>query len=174
MNEMTFTKPRSDCDTSRYHAPDVMASEEEVSRFLGALVDLLHPDHVLETGSYLGYTSEAIGRALANQGYGHLDSLEVNCGLSEQARLMCLGLPVTVHHANSLTFVPQHLYDLVFLDSDKADRVIELERFQAYASSRAVVAVHDSRHPSLRDAIRTHLQAIQFPTPRGLALGVFK
>lgn len=169
VSEATFTPPKADCDPSRYSAPDNMASETEVSQFLAALCVVLRPQNVLETGSYLGHTSEAMGRALV--GYGHLDSLERNPAHALIASQKCMGLPVTIHTGNSLSFNPQVIYDLFFIDSDRHDRVQELERFRRFASPKAMVAVHDSRDLTLGEAIRKHLKAVYLPTPRGLALG---
>lgn len=168
MNEALFTPPRDDCDTSRYSAPDVMGSEREVSRFLAALVDLLHPEYVLETGSYLGHTSQAIGEALFKQGYGHLDSIEIDEDDAERARMTCFGLPVTIHTCDSRAFVSDHRYDLMFFDSSIGDREAEMRRFRNYASNRCVWVLHDSRNPNL-----AKLGGFQLPTPRGLSLGRF-
>lgn len=169
MNEALFTPERPDCDVSHYSAPDVMASEVEVSRFVGALVDLLHPNRVLETGTYLGHTAGAIGFALRSQHFGHLDTIEQDATLAETARRKLTHLPVTVHRCHSLDFIPEYTYDLFFLDSDIEDRVKELSHFRRFASRRAVVALHDSRNATLQRALRDFAY-VDFPTPRGLAL----
>lgn len=168
MNEATWTPVRPDCDTTRWSAPDNMGSESEVSEFLAALVRLLHPDRVLETGTYLGFTAARIGKALKNQGYGHLDSLEVDPSFADQARLLCLGLPVTIYTTDSLDFTPQGEYDLMFFDSSITARAGEMARFRRFASPRCVWVLHDSRNVNLKS-----LGGLQLPTPRGLALGRF-
>src|SRR3990172_4705889 len=62
---------RPECpQPGRWSAPDGVATETDVSALLGALVRALKPDLVVETGSYLGHTTEAIGRALAAEARG--------------------------------------------------------------------------------------------------------
>lgn len=174
MNEATFTPVRPGCDTSRWSAPDNMGSETEVSRFLAALVDLLHPERVLETGSYLGHTAAAIGSALLKQGYGHLDSIEIDSAMADQARAMCMGLPVTIHTGDSLDHTGE--YDLMFFDSAIESREAEMRRFR----NRGVLWVlHDTRNPHLQDVIYALQrdciinEVLRFNTPRGLAMGRF-
>jgi predicted O-methyltransferase YrrM len=175
-NESQWTDPSDDCPNPElWHAPDRAATEVEVSLILGALCTALKPNHVLETGAYRGHSSEAMGQALV--GIGHLDSLEVDAALAEEARARVKGLPVTLHEVSSLEFVPEHPLDLVFFDSEFDIRPLEMERFRRFATRRCVWALHDSRHDGLRAALDDLRDAglitepLQLPTPRGLALG---
>lgn len=168
-SEALFTSPKIDCDPSRYSAPDNMATEREVSRFIAALVDLLHPNMVLETGTYKGDTAEQIGLALDFQGYGHLDTLESDAALVRDATVRLASLPVAVHRYRSLDFIPSYTYDLMFFDSSIEDREAEMAHFSRFASPRCVWVLHDTRNPSL-----AKLGGLRLPTPRGVSIGVFE
>jgi predicted O-methyltransferase YrrM len=174
--ESAWTAPSDDCPNPElWHAPDQAATEEEVSHFLGALCTVLRPHQVLETGAYRGHSSQAMGRALV--GIGHLDTLEVDPALADEARARVEGLPVTVHQVSSLKFIPRGPLDLIFFDSEYDIRPLEMARFRRFASQRCVWALHDSRHDGLQAALEdlrksdVVMQVLQLPTPRGLALG---
>jgi predicted O-methyltransferase YrrM len=174
--ESIWTPPSDECpEPELWHAPDRAGTEVEVSDFLGALCTVLRPRRVLETGSYRGHSAEAMGRALL--GVGHLDSLEVDPLLADEARGRVEGLPVTVHGTSSLDFTPEEPLDLIFFDSEFEIRPLEMARFRPFASRRCVWALHDSRHDGLLSALEelrgrgVVTQVLQLPTPRGLALG---
>lgn len=177
-NESEWTAPSDDCPNPElWHAPDRAAAEEEVSLFLGSLCTVLRPRRVLETGAYRGHSSAAMGRALV--GIGHLDTLEIDSAFADETRARVSGLPVSVHHVNSLEFVPDEPLDFIFLDSEYDLRPLEMLRFRPYASRRCLWAVHDSRHDGLRKALEdlnrrgVITDPLHLPTPRGLALGRF-
>lgn len=166
-SEAEWTVPSDWCKKpERWSAPDKWASEDEVSVFLGNLVRLLHPDRVLETGSYLGHTSYRIGEALQEQGYGTLDTVEKDEDRANWVALVTRFLPVTVHVRDSLSFKGGP-YDLVFLDSEFLTREEELERFR---NPGAVWVMHDGYHPHVRKVCEAN-QGVFIPTPRGLFMG---
>jgi hypothetical protein len=146
-----------------------------VSQFLGALCIALRPSRVLETGAYKGYTSQAIGKALV--GIGHLDSLEIDAAMAQEAGTRVDELPVTLHTVSSLEFVPKDPLDLIFFDSEYDLRPLEIARFRRFASKRCIWALHDSHHDGLRAALAelrgdgVITDVLHLPTPRGLALG---
>ena len=174
--ESQWTAPTPDCPRPElWHAPDRAATEIEVSQFLGALCIALRPARVLETGAYKGYTSEAIGKSLV--GIGHLDSLEIDATVAQEARTRVQNLPVSLHEVSSLEFVPEEPLDLIFFDSEYDLRPLEMARFRRFASTRCIWALHDSHHESLRAALAelrgdgVITDFLHLPTPRGLALG---
>jgi hypothetical protein len=179
MRESNWTRPDDECPNPElWHAPDSTAAELEVSQFLAALCVVMRPRFVLETGAYLGHTSAAIGRAL--KGVGHLDAVEKDLARCHVARQATRGLPVTVHHAYSLTYVPARPLDLIFFDSDIGARYDEMKRFRRFASRRCVWALHDTKFPVLREAIErlksedVIRSSTAIPSPRGLAIGRFR
>jgi len=173
---------RAECpEPWRWSAPDDFATEAEVSAFLGDLVRVLKPATVIETGSYLGYTAQAIGRALALVG-GTLVTLEVDGDRAAAAAGRCAGLPVTVLAQSSLTYTPTALIDVLFLDSEFETRMPELRHFRPYASPRCVVVLHDSAPTTYPgwELLDQGMRAVvadgivqpwlTLPTPRGVGL----
>lgn len=178
-SEATFTAPTARCPhPGRWHAPDAWATEDEVTAFVAALCRLLRPSRVLETGTYAGDTAAAIGAALAEHG-GHLDTLETDPERAAAAGERLIGRPeVQVRNVASLHFLPDAPYDLFFFDSDPDVRAAEMTRYRDYATPGAVWLLHDTAsHPQLRRHLwRLATESVisewmEFPTPRGLAMG---
>ena len=158
----------------RWSAPDREATEHEVTEFLGALVKALRPDRVLETGAYLGYTTEVLGKAV--KPYGHVDALEMDATFALATETRCKDLPVTVYCTDSAEFTPQHDYDFLFFDSGMEARIDEMRRFAAHATNRAIFAIHDSRGYWVQQALEQMENAglitrVNLPTPRGITIG---
>lgn len=131
---------------------------------LCGLVRALRPRYAIETGSYHGTTSAAIGRELA---IGSLDTMETDEYSVGMARQACVGLPVTVHHCDALDFIPTQPIDFAFLDSGIGDqRLRELDYFAPYLASNAIVAMHDARDLPWPQGWRF----VNLPTCRGLLL----
>lgn len=160
-----------------WHSDDAQATEHEVTALVAAFVTALQPGLVIETGSNTGQTTEAIGRALAASGHGHLYSLETDEAMAGKAAQRCEGLPVTVVQADSLSWTPPGQAQFAWLDSETGIRHLELQRFARFLSPGAVVGIHDTgpQHaaagllwPLIRRGIFT---AITLRTPRGVTFG---
>jgi len=174
--ESEFTRPRPDCPhPERWHATDDQSTEVEVTALVSAMVTALQPDFVVETGTCLGNTAEAIGRALRANGQGHLVSLEIDHQHVLQARRRCLDLPVTIHELSSLEYLPELPIDFAFFDSLARIRAQEFERYLPWMHDRTVVGFHDTgpHHPVrnfLAPLERSGLlvSPLYLPTPRGV------
>lgn len=143
--ESTFTGARAFCPRpDRWHAPDIQATEVEVTELVAAMVRATQPDYVVETGTYMGHTAYAIGRALAENGHGQLYTVEADTALAKISRERCLGLPVTVVTENALRFVPRALIDFAWFDSNDLIRGAEFRRFYPFMHDRTVVGFHDA------------------------------
>lgn len=167
---------RLECpDVGRWTAPDIMASEVEVSEFLAHLVRLLKPEFVVETGTYQGDTAAAIGHALSIESTGQLVTLEVDADLAVLAQSRVKMWPVTVLNQPAMSYTPPRLIDLLFVDSGEY-RMEEIRYFQRWASPRCVIVCHDTQQESLRRELDVlHKQGVTkawvwLPTPRGLGL----
>lgn len=176
MKESMWTAPHPDCPHPElWNAVDSMSCELEVSRFLGQLCTLLRPERVLETGTYYGQTTRAMGRALI--GVGYVDSVEKDQDRCAAARAATEGLPVSVHLTDSLSFEPETPFDLMFFDARLEHRRAEILRYRIFASQRCVWVLHDAYHPVLVAAVReleaagVVRAATMLPTPRGLMIG---
>lgn len=175
LTEATWTRPRPDCPhPERWHAPDGQATEDEVTELVAAMVRALQPDFCVETGSWVGATTEAIGTALARNGHGRLVSLEIDNAKAAEAADRCVGLPVTVLARSSLDWTPPEPVDFAWFDSDCAARPWEFWRYLPRMHDRTVVGFHDTgpQHPVralLAPLERSGVIApLYLPTPRGV------
>jgi len=174
--ESTWTPARPDCPhPQRWSATDADSTETEVTALVAALVVALQPDYVVETGTCVGNTAEAIGRALLRNGQGQLVTLEVDPVRAEQSRRRCDGLPVTVLGRSSLDWMPELPVDFAFFDSDPVARPLEFRRYLPWMHDRTVVGFHDTgpQHP-VRELLAPleHegllVSPLYLPTPRGV------
>ena len=172
-------------DPSRWAAPDDYATETAVTKWIAALVSMIKPDFVIETGSYLGDTSLAIGQALQAEGRGQLVTCEPVPVRSDHVRTITAGLPVTVWGASSLSYEPDRPVDLLFADSEFVLRGPEIRHFAKWASNRAVVVLHDTYpadYPGIPELQREMAALVAegvitpwtlFETPRGVGVARF-
>jgi predicted O-methyltransferase YrrM/glycosyltransferase involved in cell wall biosynthesis len=161
---------------------DGFTAEVEVLDFIYALTRLVKPRHVLETGTWLGWTSCAIARALSENGFGHLTTFEINKDARETAvrNIESAGLSsaVTSLLQSSMEFTPDGELDMALFDSDLALRVAEFERFRPWFSKGALVIFHDTapHHGVVLAGVNEliaqgKLAGINLPTPRGVFIG---
>lgn len=132
----------------------------------------LQPDYVVETGTCLGQTAWIIGRALADNGQGRLDTIETEADRAKFATDRLVGLPVTVHVASSLDFTPAEPIGFAWFDSRTDLRVAEFERFREHFLPGAIAGFHDTAPH--QGAWGSHVEsipgtrAIRLRTPRGV------
>jgi predicted O-methyltransferase YrrM len=164
----------------RWHSHDEVSTEAEVMDLLWGFVRALQPELALETGTWHGHTSRRIAEALAQNGHGHLFTLEVQEGVARAAQEALRGLPVTVVNESSLTWKPPEgaWFGFAFFDSDpKSNYPLEFRRYRSFMTPGAVVAFHDTANWNCRPPI-TELEteglvkAIDLVTPRGITIGV--
>jgi predicted O-methyltransferase YrrM len=153
-----------------------MSSECEVTDFLYALVKLLKPRIVLETGCFLGATSVAIGRALESNRYGRLVTCDVDPGLVDHVTELAsrLRLPIDVFHNDSIKLMRRlQAIDLAFVDSGQ-DRAPEVTALIPKMTRFGIIALHDTA-PHQRQAEHEYFESkglkyMYMNTPRGLTL----
>jgi len=176
-SESAFTKPTRLCRrVDLWSAPDAMSSECEVTDFLYALVRLLKPKVVLETGCFLGVTSVAIGRALETNGYGRLVTCDLDGDLVAEVNQLAasLRLPIESVHASSTEVIGSLVsVDLAFVDSGY-DRAAEVTSLIPKMSRFGIIALHDTapHQWQVDDAYfeSQGLRCLYMNTPRGLTL----
>ncbi len=177
--ESEIQQASADCggDPSWWHALDEPTTEIEVSEFIGALARCLQPETCVETGSYYGQTSRAIGEALRRNGHGKLYALEIHPPYAEATRHVCRGFPVEVVECDARQWIPPVYIDFAFIDTGApADRDQDILHLLPHLSPHAVLAVHDSGtvgglRPKLLDLeARGIVKLLLLPTPRGVAL----
>jgi D-alanine-D-alanine ligase-like ATP-grasp enzyme/predicted O-methyltransferase YrrM len=163
--------------THKFTMVDRVGAETDVLYFLKALVHLVKPNLVLETGTYRGATAGAVGAALQMLGGGRLVTLECDPDLAASSRANLAGLPVDVVATSSLSYTPDRPIDLLFLDSTRPARIHEFRRFKRFLSDEALIVWHDSapEHAVVNRDIQTlvaegELNAVLLPSPRGLTV----
>lgn len=136
---------------------DDMAVEVECAEFLYALVRLLKPGLVLESGSGRGLASVHIAAALRDNGYGLLLTYEPLDRFREEATRRLAGYPAEVFASSSLDYQGDPP-DLVFLDSGPDFRPAEID---LWLQTDVRLLVHDAHRYTLPGGVLLE-------TPRGL------
>ena len=170
--ESDFTVPTPECPHPElWAAHDGDSSEVEVTEFVHALVRVLKPELVVETGACYGHTTVAIGRALQQNGRGECVAIKIDPDRARETARRCEGLPVHVLEASSLTYQPAQPVDLAFIDSDFAIREAEWRQLRPrFAVFHDTGSQHVMRHHVSRLAAEGLLTPIFLPTPRGVCL----
>ncbi len=164
---------------------DRFTAETEVLDFLYALVRMIKPNRVLETGTWFGGSAVVIASALRDNGFGNLLTVErddetravVRKGL-EQENLDEL---VTLHVANSFEIdeVGEE-YDFALFAWDVPSRAAEFTKFYGRLKPSATVIFHDTGAEfheaegadNVIDLITMGmLEGMFFDAPRGMFVG---
>lgn len=123
------------------------STEVEVSEYLYALVKLLKPDNILETGCYSGISAMYMGQALKENGRGSITTLEIDISHIERAaklwRTVGVDEQIAAILTPSLDYQPAKDYQLFFLDSELHLRFHELAKFYPYLKQGGYVLIHD-------------------------------
>ena len=172
--ESEWTRPTELCPhPERWHSNDAQSTEYEVSELVGGFVRALQPDYVVETGACIGITSGIIGQALLVNGQGRLDTIEIYEGRCKTVRERCVGLPVTVHHGDSMQFTPADTIGFAWLDSLTDLRIAEFERYRPWMRPGTIVGFHDTAPHHGAWSLELHrlpgTNLIELPTPRGVS-----
>ena len=102
-----------------------MLSGHLQGRLLEMLSYMISPSHILEIGTYTGYSAICLARGLKSG--GQLHTIEVNDELREMSTryiaLAGVADRVTLHTGRAQDIIPSMLYtfDLVFIDGDKRE-----------------------------------------------------
>ncbi|PSR55688.1 methyltransferase [Adhaeribacter arboris] len=100
-----------------------MLSGHLQGRFLAMISQMLRPQHILEIGTYTGYSAICLAEGLAEGGTLH--TIDVNAELEEMVRRYFAEAGVTnkikYYLGPALTIIPtlDYTFDLVFIDADK-------------------------------------------------------
>ncbi|HVG26310.1 MAG TPA: class I SAM-dependent methyltransferase, partial [Acidobacteriaceae bacterium] len=166
---------------------DSMTAEVEVLELLGTLVTTLKPQLVVETGSFLGVSTEWIARGLErNAGSGAMPagkviSCEYDPVVYARAKQRFAANPlarfVDLRNESSLEMAVNGQIDLLFSDSDPELREAEVRRFVPQMNPNGLIVIHDasSHLKTVREAAKKLereglISVLLLPTPRGLVL----
>ncbi len=171
---------------------DSMSAEVEVLELLATLVTTLKPRLIVETGSFLGVSTEWMARGLERNAAGgvgepgRIVSCEYDPVVYGRARARFgpgnpLSAYVDLRNESSLEMPVEGTIDLLFSDSDPELREREVRRFLPQMSPWGLVVIHDAsshlrtvREAALRMEREGLLSVLMLPTPRGLVLAQAK
>lgn len=104
-----------------------MLSGHLQGRILATFSHMLRPKHVLEIGTYTGYSALCFAEGLANGGIIH--TIDINEELEERIKDYFNDSPyaeqIKLHIGNALEIIPglHETWDLVFIDADKENYI---------------------------------------------------
>jgi predicted O-methyltransferase YrrM len=175
-------RPTPECPQPEHWSMiDSMTAELEVLEFIATLVTTIKPRLVVETGSFLGISTEWIAKGLERNGFGKVISCELDPVVYARAKERLEASPlkpwVELRNESSLEMKIEGTIDLFFSDSDPSLREQEVRHFLPQINPNGIILIHDtsSHHKVVRDAARAMeseglLSVVFLPTPRGLVV----
>jgi predicted O-methyltransferase YrrM len=177
-----YTPPTPECPhPERWSMLDSKSSEVEVIEFLKSLVLTLKPQLIVETGTFLGYSTLKMAEGLKLNGFGRIITLEYDPAIFARAkeRIDASGLGNWIEYRNesSLETRIDGTIDLLFSDSLMAIREQEIRRFLPQINPWGLILIHDAsshfqvvREAALRLEQEGLISVAFLPTPRGLVI----
>jgi len=174
-------------EPERWSMIDSMTAEVEVLEFIATLVTTIKPRLVVETGSFLGVSTEWIARGLERNGPaadgtdGKVITCEFDTVVYAKAKERVEASPlrrfIDLRNESSLEMQVNGTIDLLFSDSDIQIRAAEVKRFLPQMNPNGVILMHDaSSHLEVVRAAALMLEeeglisVVLLPTPRGLVI----
>jgi predicted O-methyltransferase YrrM len=183
-----YHRPTPECPSPQlWSMIDSMTAEVEVLELLATLVTTIKPRLVVETGSFLGVSTEWIARGLQRNGPladgkpGKVISCEYDPVVYAKAKSRIEASPLSpyieLRNESSLEMQVEGTIDLLFSDSDMPVREAEVKRFLPQINPHGLILMHDaSSHLKLVREAAVKMQSeglisvLLLPTPRGLVL----
>jgi len=168
-------------EPQRWSMIDSMTAEVEVLEFIATLVTTIKPQLVVETGSFLGVSTEWIARGLERNGFGKVISCEYDPVVFGKAKERIEASPlkkwIELRNESSLEMKVDGAIDLLFSDSDMPIREQEVKRFLPQMNPNGVILMHDAsshlkmvREAALKMEREGLISVVLLPTPRGLVV----
>jgi len=171
----------------RWSMIDSMTAEVEVLEFIATLVTTLKPRLVVETGSFLGVSTEWIARGLERNGplpdgtRSKIISCEFDPIVYAKAKATLDASPLSpfieLRNQSSLEMHIDGTIDLFFSDSDLDIREAEVKRFLPQINPHGIILMHDAsshlktvREAALKMESEGLISVVLLPTPRGLVI----
>jgi predicted O-methyltransferase YrrM len=171
----------------RWSMIDSMTAEVEVLEFIATLVTTLKPRLVIETGSFLGVSTEWIARGLERNGpladgtMAKIISCEFDPIVYAKAKTRLEASPLSpwidLRNQSSLEMKVDGTIDLLFSDSDLTIREAEVKRFLPQINPNGIILMHDAsshlktvREAALKMESEGLISVVLLPTPRGLVI----
>jgi predicted O-methyltransferase YrrM len=177
-----YTPPTPECPHPElWQMVDSQTTELEVIDFLGSLVRTIKPHLIVETGTFLAYSTIKMAQALKANGFGKIITIEFDPAIFAKAkeRMDASGLAAWIEYRNesSLDSRIEGTIDLLFSDSHLTIREQEIRRFLPQLDSRGLIVIHDAsshfhvvREAALRLEQESLLSVVLLSTPRGVVI----
>ncbi|HEX9198902.1 MAG TPA: class I SAM-dependent methyltransferase [Acidobacteriaceae bacterium] len=168
-------------EPQRWSMIDSMTAEVEVLEFIATLVTTIKPRLVVETGSFLGVSTEWIARGLERNGFGKVISCEFDSVVFAKAKARIEASPlrqwIDLRNESSLEMQVDGTIDFLFSDSDMPIREAEVKRYLPQMNPNGVILMHDAsshlevvRAAALKMEAEGLISVVLLPTPRGLVV----
>ena len=163
-----------------YTARAQPAAEDEVGDLLWALIRLLKPDSVLETGTAFGHTAARMCDALEMNGVGSLTTIEMKRNRFLIAKESLTDRPAIAINSAYEQYTPPRgtKYGLCFFDATRRNRDQEYLHFRPWIPDNAVLVFHDTgaQHPGMNGVRALEdaglIRSLFFATPRGISVAI--
>jgi predicted O-methyltransferase YrrM len=192
LNLPTIPEP-TNAEFTMYNTGSVDVEEGE---FLYALVKMIKPMAILETGTYKGVSTSCMATALKENGKGKITTLEYEPIHYKEADALfdILGLSSQIDSVliSSLDYKTDLQYDFIFLDTEPNIRFGEFIKYWPNLKPGGFIGIHDlnahmgqtgqvvnemmdwpfgTMPDEMKRILREECQSFHFPTPRGFFLG---
>jgi predicted O-methyltransferase YrrM len=186
--QLEYHRATPECpQPERWSMIDSMTAEIEVLEFIATLVTTIKPRLVVETGSFLGVSTEWIARGLERNGplpdgsRAKIISCEFDPVVYAKAKARLEASPlapwIELRNQSSLEMHVEGAIDLFFSDSDLAIRESEVKRFLPQINPHGIILMHDAsshlktvRDAALKMEAEGLISVVLLPTPRGLVI----
>jgi predicted O-methyltransferase YrrM len=177
-----YVPPTPECPHPElWHMVDSQTSELEVVDFLKSVVTTVKPQLVVETGTFIGYSSVKIAEGLKANGFGRLITIEFDPAIFAKAkeRIDSSGLGKWIEYRNESSLETQvdGTIDILFSDSHLTIREQEIRRFLPQVNAQGLILIHDAsshfrvvREAALRLEQEGLISVVLLSTPRGLVI----
>ncbi len=150
-----------------------LEGEDDLYPLLTAIVRMLKPVFIVETGTCRGLSTLAFAEGLECNKEGKIVTLEISKEFYSVAEKNFskskFEKRIVLKTMSSFKYLPEQNIDLLFLDA--WDREEEFFHFLPFLSVNGVVLLHDAYVPEFKKFIE-NINGTILPTPRGLGLWV--
>lgn len=177
-----YTPPTAECPRPElWSMVDSQTTELEIIDLLKALVVAMKPGLIVETGTFLGYSTIKMAEGLKQNGFGRIVTVEYDPAIFAKAKQRIdssgLGRWIDNRHGSSLEVQIEGTIDLLFSDSHLDIREAEIRRLLPQVDPRGLILIHDAsshfevvREAALRMEKEGLISVVMLSTPRGLVI----
>ena len=130
-------------DTKKTHPQAHMLSGQVQGSFLTTLSKLLHPQRILEIGTFTGYSALCLAKGLSREGILHTIELRAaDAAIAHGYFQQSLDSDkIILHIGNAMEIIPtlNESWDIVFLDADKSGYIDYYELIFPYLKNNGLI-----------------------------------